>query len=333
VHVADVPDAARIGSITMEPVRLVRRRIVQPFHQLPGEEQMSLKFGGLLLAVVVAAACQRVGPSARITPVTAPSTFFAILDHRAVEESASGLQHDFGPADVVAPTRNGAWVARAAGTCHSVIQLFDPAAGKTFAPRGAVSDIAVSEDGRWLAYGRGGTKVETGRMGGGCGFDALVIRDLRTGSERVWPGDAGSISSLSWSADGRRLVFETGLCCVGSPTPKELDVATDPVAVSDVPLIPAPGPSSTFVIHHPTFAGNQLLLLADDFGATSVQYRVITSAGKTVADLQEQGVGLDADPSGQHLLVSLYGEPGNLLSITTGAKIEIFGRGFDGARW
>lgn len=264
----------------------------------------------------------------------APDTFFALLNGRAVEQSRTQLQNDFGPAVAVAPDHGGAWVVRSKGTCRSVIQRFTPTPSTSFVPTGSVGDLAVSPDGRWLAYGRGGTTTQ--KPIGGCGDNALVIRDLHDGTERVWPGDSGGVSSLSWSSDNRHLVLQTSTCCVGSAVPRLLDTSSAPAPVSAIPLVHPGSADDQISLQYPTFAGDEVLMLADDPGTQQDPYRVVTADLKTVAVLQDQGVGLDADSSGRHLLISLYGDTagnGSLLAITVGGRIDILGRGYQGARW
>jgi hypothetical protein len=169
---------------------------------------------------------------------------------------------------------------------------------------------------------------------------SLVVRDLRSGRERVWSNASeGGISALSWARDGRRLAFQTVACCDRATRLHVLDATAAPGDVKDVPPARVPAAAGDTLFHDPTFAGGELLMLADYFGdamPVSTGYAVVTSAGKVVLVLQDEGLSLDADASGQHLLVSLYGveRPGNLLRYTRGDRDPfVLGRGIVQARW
>lgn len=292
-----------------------------------------------LLSCTILAACSQTQDNRGALPlaagpVVASDNFYALLDGRAVEESPTQLQNDFGPAVAITPAPHGAWVARRTSPCHAMIQLLSPSPSVSFVPTGSVSDLAASPDGRWLAYSRAGSTPDTQTEGGDCGPDSIVIRDLRTAAERVWPGAAGGVSSLSWAPDSKRLVFQTAICCVGGTTLYELDTSTAPQSIERIPRL-AGVSEITGAAHDPTFAGNQILVLVDNPAGTSQDYRVATTLGATVALLQDAAVSLDADASGQHLLVGLYGSPdstGNLLWINRGKDPVVLGRGYKDAR-
>lgn len=294
----------------------------------------------IVAAVVLAAQFVPTGgdppsPGVTVAPVPpGPTTFVAVADGHAVQRTASTLVRDFGAATAAAPSATGTWVALKTGTCTSKVQLFDGTQSTSFIPSGHVGDLAASPDGRWLAYGRGaGTDSAAPEN---CGPDSLVIRELSSGKERVWPGTEGGISSLSWAPDSRRVVFQKVVCCDRGTTLFDLDTTTTARPVDQIRQLAVSGLDSTQVfLHDPAFAGAEILLLASDFTPDRA-YRVVTRDGTTVADLDEEGESLAADASGRHLLVALYGSPevnGSLLSITRGQPAETLGQGFSGARW
>lgn len=277
-----------------------------------------------------------------------PASFFALLDGRAVQEPTGdgNLIQDLGPAEAVAPATGGAWISRSTGTCRSRVELRGSDRATGFDPHGAVPELALSPDGRQLAYARTVADPIITEDGDGCGSSDLIVRDIARGTERIWSHSTGSgaISSLSWAADSTRVAFQTVVCCDRSTTLYVLDTTTNPVVISRLPerkIAPNRAALHDAFFHDPAFAGNELLVLGDFSGDVSAAgvptgYAVVTSAGEVVAALQEEGVSLDADASGQHLLVALYGgqSPGNLLRFTRGAKDPTQqGRGYAGARW
>ena len=279
----------------------------------------------VLVALAVAAATlwPRTAHHARravaAAATSAPETFFALLLDRAVEESPEQQQQDYGKADAITTGLNGPWIARHTTPCRSVM-THDRT---SFTTKGLVTDLAASPDGHWLAYGRVG-----------CSSDALVVRNIQSGAEQVWPSDSRAISSLSWSSDNHDLVFQLSpTCCgFGGPTPHQLDLNHPPVSIVILPPI-ATALDQKWSLHDPTYAGSRLLLLADRFEGE--QHAVVDVAGHVVAHLQEEANGLDADSSGQHLLVTLYGGSDGTSSLLafTGADFQILGRGYTSARW
>lgn len=267
----------------------------------------------------------------------APSAYVAVQDGRAVRLSATGLLEDYGPATSVSPAGTGAWVARSLATCSSQIELLsDGKASTSFRVLGDVSALSYSPAAQVLAYAR--TAVITpGPKTLGCGErTSLVLRDLRDGSERVWQGDEGGIISLSWSTDGTQLALETAICCDDGRSDHLLAITTAPTPVSEIPLVTVPELPTSSRAYAPTFAGDDLLFLFQDFNADAEQYRVITRTGDTVLVLQEFGVGLSSDRSGRNLLITLYGDPersGSLLSFADRQTVSVFGRGLTAATW
>lgn len=98
------------------------------------------------------------------------------------------------------------------GTCESVVftMTADGRVTKLFDVAGGVTALAVSPDGRRLAYSAAVRRNE--RQGfPGCGIIADVhVRDLATTSEKVWVGYLGVMPprQMAWSADGRFLAYD-----------------------------------------------------------------------------------------------------------------------------
>jgi hypothetical protein len=189
------------------------------------------RFGRLAVPVgAVAATAAVVGLVAvsTRTPTTlgpaggGPARVATIRDGRAVVLDGADLDGppvaelpaSFGvPADVAAAD-GGRTFYVAAGPerqCESDIVRLDPQGRVTpvLHVRAAVTSIAVSPDGGRLAYG-----VVSPRSGQACGQGAtydLRVRNLRTGTEKVWRGRLGllPVRDLSWSPDGRYVAFHS----------------------------------------------------------------------------------------------------------------------------
>ena len=288
-----------------------------------------------LFAVLMLAVCTTSHSSATLVSASAltapPNSFVALIDGRAVLETGERLLEDWGPATAVAIAPDGAWTARGTSPCHAVLRHFSATAGASVAVVGAVGDIALSPDSKTLAYTRSGS-LRDGQ--GSCGTDALVLRDVASGAERVWSATSASglIDSLSWAPDGQHLVFESRICCAGGGAMYDLDVSTAPTAVSGIARLSV-SPTSVARMTHPTYAGDRLLFLSSD----GTNESVVDRAGRQIFALQDQGVSLAADRSGKHLLVVLYGGgmlPGSLLSIAVSQpSATILGRGYATAHW
>ena len=290
---------------------------------------LMLRFPLALFCLVLVTACTSSGGPPQVAQApAAPTTFVAVLDGRGVEESPEQLQQDFGPAQAIARGKGGTWTAVRAAPCSSVVRQFG---GPSFPAHGQVHALAVSRDGRYLAYSRSGPRAHS-KLGVECDPDALVLRDLTTRVERVWPAtdSSGSITSMSWSPDGRRLVFESDICCTGGVTLFDLDTTSAPRPVTAVPHLRTAATDSQLT--NPTFAGSRVLLLRGDTSS----YAVVDTEGHKVLALQDQGIGLAADSTGKHLLITLYGDPenpGSLLSFTAGSDPVVLGRGYANASW
>jgi dipeptidyl aminopeptidase/acylaminoacyl peptidase len=76
---------------------------------------------------------------------------------------------------------------------------------------------AISPDGRLLAY-----VTDAGAI---TGVEAIVVRNLATGTRRRWayPSTGPDIDSLSWSPDGRFLAFTVNTRPFGAATVRVLD--------------------------------------------------------------------------------------------------------------
>jgi hypothetical protein len=131
---------------------------------------------------------------------------------------------------------------------------------------GRVTELAVSPDGRWLAY------VALVSFQGYCHWPVLHVRDLRTGAERVWrhaddgTGDAPYVESLSWAPDGRRLALTATPCCRDDTLTgvRVLDTSGRPGDYLDVPVLAADVSESEregCSLHRPAFRGGDLVVV------------------------------------------------------------------------
>lgn len=270
------------------------------------------------------------GPSPT-TSSAMPATFRGIkAGHLRSVDIASGRSTDLGPAT----SFSGEWVARSTGTCRSRIansaKSFEgPTTG--WSVRGAVNAMALSPDGKTLAYSRSEPAAVSDQPEYPCGNESLVLRDLATGSERVWTGDEGYVESLSWRPDSSALAFQTAVCCDADVTVKSFFVSAPVGKVSGIPD-DAPGKHGEREVY-PVWSGVTIDVLQERDDAT---WHIVTSGIGTVsADLPGEGVSLDETPDGW-FLVALYGSPetpGRLLAIRKGEPVRELGTGYSQAHW
>jgi hypothetical protein len=272
-----------------------------------------------------------------------PKVFVALAGSRAVKvDVASGHRTDLGPADAVTVHQGQPWLARSHGTCAD--SVVPPGGAGVFDARGAVGALAVSPDGTMLAYSRAATPPGPDEQDVlPCGEHALVLRDLRTGSERVWSATAGSLESLSWSADGSRLAFTQVVCCTDGETVRVLTVSERATAIDRIFALPDE--------HHddagnycryrfPVFVGDDLLVdeeCSTPDGATRTFELKHADTGVLVLQLPADLIGIAADAQGHHLLVTLYGTPetsGTLLALNVADRTSRrLGDNLDSAHW
>ena len=295
----------------------------------------------VVLAVVTAVALIPGGGGKHISPPLTsaspttesamPALLEGIKNGRLVGvRTSTGHTGDEGPATAFA----GSWIARPAGSCRS--HIVEVSSSHTFDVTGAVGAMAVSPDHRTLAYARSAAAGDPGTPEYPCGMDALVLRDVATGSERVWTGDDGVISALSWSPDSTHLAFQAVSCCDASTEIKDLEVSRPPGPVSAVTSVQ---PEGETLFHDPVWSGDTLLVLRDIIDTTgngADSYDVVDLAGTVVATLPAQGVSLDVHDG--WLLVALYGSPetpGSLIALRAGRQTQpiTLGTGYDQAHW
>jgi peptidyl-prolyl cis-trans isomerase B (cyclophilin B) len=267
-----------------------------------------------------------------------PTSFAAIgAGHAGVYDARTGArQRDLGPAMAVAAADDGYWVSSGIG-CASTLRFVAPQAGSVSSQRqiaGQVSDLAVSPDGKTLAYTVAKT-VDNQGVGPTCDDADLVLLDVVSGHERRWTGEPGSgvIGQLAWSADGRHLAFESTVCCDATATLHDLAVASDPGPVARVP---APlGDSQTCRFGLPAFVVDQLVAVRTCDGGPEL---VSVAADGRVRPLRtlpkEQPVALAA--FGQTLLVALYGSAevnGDLVRVEPDGSTTTLGTGWSQLSW
>jgi hypothetical protein len=202
-------------------------------------------------------------------------------------------------------------------------------------------NLAVSPDGSKLALTVNTSNHITNTSPGYS--DKIIVIDVRTGQRTQWqggldrPGRTFSIPDLSWSADGRSLIFLGQWCtamaapaCNGTPGSSGYrDAQVWSLSTSDgggpltrgrlllrqsarYPLIAQAlggphGESLAVLSGQPNKFGQWSELTIEEAGsARSVVYRVSRAESP-------QQVGLTADPSGQHLLVSYAVDGGFLI--------------------
>jgi hypothetical protein len=156
--------------------------------------------------------------SSTTVPSGVATTFRGIkAGHLRWVDIATGTSTDLGPATAF----SGTWVAQSTGTCRSRV-TGDAGA---FEVNGAVNAMAISPNGKTLAYARGQARPDPDRAQYPCGEESLVLRDVASGSERVWTGDEGHVESLSWRLDSKALALQTAVCCTADITIKSFFVS------------------------------------------------------------------------------------------------------------
>ncbi len=173
--------------------------------------------------------------------------------------------------------------------------------------RGKVVGMAVTRDEARLAY-----FVRLPRESGTCGADGeLHVRDLRTGTERVWrPADddarLAELTSMSWHPDGRHLALGGGFDVIDTAAPGDtfvvdrfdrVDVGGRLCEVRDKTYHPRSGNLVAWARCVPPFqAGNGVY----EYGSDGKALRTLFAVPETFADSRPQ---LDFDSTGDHLLI------------------------------
>jgi hypothetical protein len=203
--------------------------------------------------------------------------------------------------------------------------------------------MAVSPDGTKLAFTGGTRQVE-----GQSWPDEIVVVDLRTGARSGWqlglsrPGQTFTIPGLSWTPDGRALVFRAVWChpipnsdvCLDDPGQpgyrgsqvRSLDVTTRGGTLDHGSTLRL-SPSARYPVIADAVAGPGggliLAVLSGPADAATLTVERVDAAGKDVSVLYRSTaygtVGLPAsvtltpDSTGQYLLLT-YNSPNGLVS-------------------
>ena len=109
-------------------------------------------------------------------------------------------------------------------------------------------EISVSPNGRLIAFPR----IEDG-----CAAGALVVRDLVTGSEKVWHPSTGDVGSVAWAPDGRHIAFSSS---APDPDVRVLDTAV-PEPADRTTSSPEPILVKTGALRDAAVVGSRWILL------------------------------------------------------------------------
>jgi hypothetical protein len=238
--------AARATTVQGDPAAyaaVVRRRERRGVRRLVTVGVAAASVAAIAVAVAVARPVPEPAPPASPAPVApAPESFvgiddgrarlFASADHtssqatnivgrRVTAVAAVGDGRRFVLAQLKGCTSTlGWWDVRKNTTAEHATEFSDVPGGDV---AGRVVRMAVSPDGTRLAYA-----LRLPLADGRCGNAGQIrVRDLRTGKERSWDDgrpvtpETGlfTISSLTWSADGRRLSFGTTMAVLDTTRP------------------------------------------------------------------------------------------------------------------
>jgi peptidyl-prolyl cis-trans isomerase B (cyclophilin B) len=296
------------------------------------------------VAAVVAAAVivpslltsgHRGGTSSLAGRTPEPGSFVAVQDgHAGLYDARDGaLVTELGQAVAVSAGSDGYWVGRAIG-CTSTLS-FVAADSTTLSSEqqvdGLITDVAVSPDGKTLAYGVD-RKAADPDPNARCGGSDLVLLDVATGTERRWSGhdDNGQLSSLSWSSDGRQLAFQVAYCCDETIEVHVVDPASSPE-----PLSKSVRPTSRdCLVKLPAYVGETLVAARQCETKTQLVALEPRHGGPVIRDLPENTEGLAIRDD--TMLVELYGSaetPGDLVRIDPDGTTTTLGRHFADLSW
>jgi hypothetical protein len=192
-----------------------------------------------------------------------------------------------------------------------------PVAGGPVRSVAAGSDPAVSPDGRMLAYVTG---AEPHR-----GPEAIVVRNLATGSQRRWAFISGQadIVSLSWSPDGVLLSFTADIGSTFQATAWLLDTRRAGTLDSARPiplgrglrwagfLTPRAGMAVTGPAGPPGRGGQSLAEVAVSSGRILRQLTELPRQGLSTSNAYDGAEGtITAHPGGHYLLIATAGPDG-----------------------
>jgi dipeptidyl aminopeptidase/acylaminoacyl peptidase len=201
--------------------------------------------------------------------------------------------------------------------------------GTSFDAGGEVSSLAVSPDGKTVAYSRASGPASPDYPDMRCSARALVLRDLVSGDERTWASGEGSVSTIAWSADGTRLGFIEHPCCGDDdPLAFVVDAAAAPSGLDQLPPVVNPASDRGYCTTRAVVFVDDHVLLGHECASptgTSDSVLVDASSGDLVATLPQSATGICVDRSGRHLLVEGHvpgSAPGTraLFSVDTESK-------------
>ena len=248
----------------------------------------------------------------------------------------------FGPSLALSPDGGTLYYVRhGPGPCRSSI-LSVPVAGGI--PRKVVEGtyVAVSRDGRRLAYAELGTGIDCDRGG-------LVVRDLVTGGERRWgwaaedpqdPYEKRGPQKLAWSSDGRHLAFDRD---VGDPQDEVwvLDTTVGTTLLDASKITPERKEWSS-----PTYLGADRLAVIEtirsihDPNGSSGRILIVDPDDARLLDIlspeMDGLVHIDSDDSGEHVVLATNsGRPrtDGLFRLSGGRLARVASGSFYAAAW
>jgi len=283
-----------------------------------------------LCAAVTATACGHDGASgptvkagraaalseAALVAVTITSELVVIEDGRRGEALARWPAEEKPTAISLSPDRTRAFVGIDDGECSGRLEAVDLATGKTTEVATGALYPALSPDGRSVVYGR----IEP--VDDLCVRSGLVVRDLESGRERLFPGrdvegtPPGLI--LNWSPDG------TGIAFVDSndgPRPAQVRVL-DPDsdrALESATVGAGPGHFA------PVFAGDGQLVVERGCCTAPMALVEADSSGPTLAALPAPIVSVRRSVDGARLILV---DALDRLSIVEGPELSLVGQGY-----
>jgi hypothetical protein len=304
---------------------------------------------------------QPAGPPAAVAPVTfvgqvgdGSSRRTAIIDARTgrvLREVRGSERRTVLATDVVvAPDLRSMYLpaagpgpARACDAGWTQVDLATGARRPAFGGLTGVGEFSLSADGRSLAYlhTTGPGILDRARLGASCRSE-LVVRDLASGSQRVWAIPEGtSVQDLQLSPDATRLVYLLGRDPGGDRLLHLLPLAGTS-SVTDGDDLPAAGDCPVTMWR---FRDDRRLLALGATGCGGdggydnllVSYeledrRVLSTAQ---LGLPVEPFSLDVDRSGQHVIIAAAGKPDDQRPAT----VYVLGDGrfqrvpFDGDCW
>lgn len=160
-----------------------------------------------------------------------------------------------------------------------------------------VGPVSISPDGGWLAFPR---------IVDGCEAGALVLHEVVTGAERIWPAGDGFVGRAGWAPDGRRIAVYNFYSREGEAVIRILDTADPSASLADAPRLTDGRLADSVVV------GDRWILAVieqcDLSAASDCASEVVTVDGDTGEVIERLGsvprlTDVDLDASGEHVLV------------------------------